>query len=626
MATVLVIDDAPFWRNLVADALRARGFAVLTALEGLDGLATLRRSSADLIILDVEMPQMSGFRFLEELRGQSRWVKIPVIMLTGNVNKADVLRARKLGAVEYLLKDRLSLDEMLNRVRRQLSSSQITTKTALPHHTLANDSASPSSNRSAGPRLPAAGPAAARATDSSKTAPRSSAPKRARASSATRPPPATVADLPQLLTREQSIQRAAEAMHARSLSGVAAQVVSMSTSQRANLSDLASVILRDSVLCARLLKAANSAASHSGRVKVSTIPEAVRVVGCAGIRDIAASLGVFDAMPPCENGFHPIRCWQHSFAVATLCSQLVPEADRGTAYLVGLCHDLGKILFRSHFAREYDQVAQFHRTTGKTTPELERVMLGVTQTELVETILGCLGLPEVIQQPIIAFHRSGPGRVPEHPLARALQIADLQAIGALLAPSGDALFGPIPGRSPRKSEAPKLPMPTAMDLRNEVYALTCSIARLSPDEEAKLLLPLYPHRPVRLFLARDPSIFELDPVTAALEAMADVTVAKALPEAESLNDHQALAVIAQSASFASLQARSICRTAVLPGGQRLPVLWLVAGAEGQPTSELEGVEPIPCPVSLCVLDEFAASIPQTELSCEVSVDAQRQAA
>ena len=72
------------------------------------------------------------------------------------------------------------------------------------------------------------------------------------------------------------------------------------------------------MLSARILQAANSVSYTSTRGIVSTIPEAVRNIGCATVRDIAATFGVFDAMPAsAADGFNPIRCWQHSFAVAT---------------------------------------------------------------------------------------------------------------------------------------------------------------------------------------------------------------------------------------------------------------------------------------------------------------------
>jgi hypothetical protein len=80
------------------------------------------------------------------------------------------------------------------------------------------------------------------------------------------------------------------------------------------------------MLSARVLHVANSAAYASARPVVHTIPDAVRQVGMSTVRNVASSLGIFEAMPPSSaDGFNPIRCWQHSLAVAMLCERLVPK-------------------------------------------------------------------------------------------------------------------------------------------------------------------------------------------------------------------------------------------------------------------------------------------------------------
>ena len=67
MTTILVIDDEPGVRDLLQDALSGAGYRVQSATNGADGLDQLRRRSADLCIVDVNMPTMNGFEFLEKL-------------------------------------------------------------------------------------------------------------------------------------------------------------------------------------------------------------------------------------------------------------------------------------------------------------------------------------------------------------------------------------------------------------------------------------------------------------------------------------------------------------------------------------------------------------------------------
>jgi two-component system, OmpR family, response regulator len=113
MTTILVIDDEPGVRDLLQDALSAAGYRVQSATSGADGLDQLRRRSADLCIVDVNMPTMNGFEFLEKLRAHD--TKTPVLMLTARDSSGDVEQGLREGADDYVRKP-FSLDELLLRV------------------------------------------------------------------------------------------------------------------------------------------------------------------------------------------------------------------------------------------------------------------------------------------------------------------------------------------------------------------------------------------------------------------------------------------------------------------------------------------------------------------------------
>ena len=396
-------------------------------------------------------------------------------------------------------------------------------------------------------------------------------------------------------------------MQARTLSGVVAQVITLATSPRGDLSDLASLIARDPMLSARILQAANTVSYTSTRGVVSSIPDAVRNIGCAAVRDIAATFGVFDAMPASEaDGFNPIRCWQHSFAVATLCQRLAPEADGGTAYLVGLCHDLGEILFHSHFGPEYRQVLEAQAATGKRRDELERIILGMAHAELVVTILRCMGLPEAIRAPIEEFHATGiSGRALSNPMARVLRLAEFYANGVLLASSGQSPLSPLSRpecRGATGKEAPE--RPDGARLRAEILSLTAMLARLSAKEEAELLMPLYPRKQVRVLLVRDPSLSTFDPIHEALEWLSEVAVESALPAREALRGFAGVVVVSRSMSAAGFTAPEIVRSI----GDAVPTLWLTGRIDGGAGGGPSPVAPTPWPFPLSRAAEFVHSL------------------
>ncbi|MGC2168616.1 MAG: response regulator transcription factor [Acidimicrobiales bacterium] len=113
MTTILVIDDEPGVRDLLEDALTGAGYRVETATNGADGLDQLRRRSADLCVVDINMPTMNGFEFLEKLRAHD--AKTPVLMLTARDSAIDVEQGLREGADDYVRKP-FSVEELLLRV------------------------------------------------------------------------------------------------------------------------------------------------------------------------------------------------------------------------------------------------------------------------------------------------------------------------------------------------------------------------------------------------------------------------------------------------------------------------------------------------------------------------------
>ncbi len=81
--TVLIADDSPDSRAYVRAALEGEGYSVIEAEDGVIALALARSSNPDLVILDVEMPNKTGFEVFDELRTDQETRSIPIIMLTG---------------------------------------------------------------------------------------------------------------------------------------------------------------------------------------------------------------------------------------------------------------------------------------------------------------------------------------------------------------------------------------------------------------------------------------------------------------------------------------------------------------------------------------------------------------
>jgi two-component system chemotaxis response regulator CheY len=103
--TVLVVDDASLVRLYYRSTLEAAGFRVEEALNGLEALEKLPELKADLLIVDVNMPQMDGFSFLRTLRRSARPIAaLPALVTSTESREADFAAARAAGANYYLVK------------------------------------------------------------------------------------------------------------------------------------------------------------------------------------------------------------------------------------------------------------------------------------------------------------------------------------------------------------------------------------------------------------------------------------------------------------------------------------------------------------------------------------------
>jgi putative two-component system response regulator len=116
--TVFVVDDSDTNLAMAEEALEDQ-FSVMTIPSAGKMFALLEKMTPDLILLDIEMPEMDGFEALEKLKASGAWAGIPVVFLTGTTNAAVEERSAKLGAVGIVTKP-FSPSALLERVNAHL--------------------------------------------------------------------------------------------------------------------------------------------------------------------------------------------------------------------------------------------------------------------------------------------------------------------------------------------------------------------------------------------------------------------------------------------------------------------------------------------------------------------------
>ena len=113
MSSILVVDDEAGVRDLLCDALRIAGYEPEAAGDGAEAVKLWKSREFDLCIVDINMPTMDGFEFIETLRGQGS--ATPVLLLSARDSATDVARGLRIGADDYVRKP-FSLEELLLRV------------------------------------------------------------------------------------------------------------------------------------------------------------------------------------------------------------------------------------------------------------------------------------------------------------------------------------------------------------------------------------------------------------------------------------------------------------------------------------------------------------------------------
>jgi DNA-binding response OmpR family regulator len=119
---ILLVEDDRFLRRACEASLRQRGFTVIAAADGEEGLRQARAERPDLILLDLLMPKLAGVEVLRALKADPEAKSIPVLILSNSSREQDVSEVISLGAVDYWVKADLSLKELGDRVARLLEA------------------------------------------------------------------------------------------------------------------------------------------------------------------------------------------------------------------------------------------------------------------------------------------------------------------------------------------------------------------------------------------------------------------------------------------------------------------------------------------------------------------------
>lgn len=121
MALILAVDDSSSMRQMVSFTLKKSGFEVISACDGLEALSWAKTNKADLVISDVNMPNMDGFSLVKELRLLHPYKFTPILMLTTESSQEKKMQGKSAGATGWIVKP-FDPEQLINTVKKVLEA------------------------------------------------------------------------------------------------------------------------------------------------------------------------------------------------------------------------------------------------------------------------------------------------------------------------------------------------------------------------------------------------------------------------------------------------------------------------------------------------------------------------
>jgi DNA-binding response OmpR family regulator len=114
---IMIIEDDHFLSSLMKTRLEREGFGVIQAFDGEEAMEALKVDIPSLIVLDLIMPKVTGFEVLQMISITPQLQKVPVVIVSNLAQDSDVEKARQLGAKEYFIKVKVSIDDLIGKIK-----------------------------------------------------------------------------------------------------------------------------------------------------------------------------------------------------------------------------------------------------------------------------------------------------------------------------------------------------------------------------------------------------------------------------------------------------------------------------------------------------------------------------
>ncbi len=113
----MIVEDDRFLSSLIKARLEKDGFSAMQAFDGEEAIQMLKQEKPSLVILDLIMPKVTGFEVLQTISITPGFENVPVVILSNLAQDSDIEKARQLGAREYFVKVKISIDDLIGKIK-----------------------------------------------------------------------------------------------------------------------------------------------------------------------------------------------------------------------------------------------------------------------------------------------------------------------------------------------------------------------------------------------------------------------------------------------------------------------------------------------------------------------------
>ncbi|HVZ93639.1 MAG TPA: response regulator [Phycisphaerales bacterium] len=394
MATILLVEPAALVREPLAEILQTRTHTVTTVTSPAEALAIISVNAPDLIITELTFGQYDGVGFIRNVRNSPKTARTPVLVLAGAPTKAQLVNTIKLGINGFMLKNRFSIAEFLQKIETALKPPQ---EAPAP---LKIDPSKTGSMKS---------PVAVTANKTRSIAP--AAPiKPGTQHSAADDAVELLKSLRPIVNRTEIQECIDKGGEVKALSPAVGHLLKLTNSEGASMDQIVEAVRMDHAIALKMLKMANSAVYTRGE-PVDSIRKAVLRIGTDQIRQAVLNIAVIERFsnPELSKFLDCNQFWEHAIGcglIATTIARAAGSTDADSAFTMGLLHDAGRMVLAEQLGERYVHVLRTAREMNLPLEYVEKRMLLFNHAEVMDRVLHSWNFPKQLINPIVFHHLS----------------------------------------------------------------------------------------------------------------------------------------------------------------------------------------------------------------------------